>query len=167
MTMAPLQRIELWSTLPNLFDEVYSETDEGFVDLQVTTIPLHDDHYDAHADTTKHTTTSAARSTTSKKTVSFAMSHDVCIIDNKTCLSAEEKAQIWYDKKDYHRFKDSCRRIIEWISHRHYHYGSFFANQDGNDNTEEETKYCIRGLERHTREGTDKHIHEIIPWPII
>lgn len=165
MTMAPLQRFQLWSQ-KSFFDD--AETDDDFVDLQVPTVPLQD-HDNDHGLETKLTL--ALQLSTTKKTVSFSMSNDVCIIENKTSLSEQEKEQIWYDKKDYARFKDSCRRIIEWISHRnhpHQHHqqqlqqqvgssGRAWEDQDGNED-EGETKYCLRGLEKYTREGTDKYI---------
>ena len=160
MTMAPLQRFhQLWSI--NLFDDVYAETDEDFVDLQVATVPLQD-HYPSqqpqHSLDTKH---SLPSSTTTKKSVSFSLSNDICIIDSKQALSEEEKANIWYDKKDFHRFKDSCRRIIEWVSSSQNQF-SFFGPWDSNQEDDEDTtKYCMRGLERHTRDGNAKYIQRI------
>ena len=151
MTMAPLQRFQIWPL--NLLDseDVFSETDDGFVDVQVATAPLQEHYQNSQADTKPNaapSTSSSTSSKTKKKSVSFSLSNDVCIIENKKLLPEEEKANIWYEKKDFYRFKDSCRRIIEWTTSRHHSLNYCSLNPWGHDdlNDEEETKFCMRGL---------------------
>lgn len=136
--MAPLQRFHLLSQ--HLFDD--SETDEGFTIVQVPTVPLQ---------------LPLAVKPALSKVVHFSDSMDVCMIENKTNFSEEVKSQIWYKKKEFNCFKDSCRRIVDWISNRSHHRHSFGPF----DEDEEDVHYCTRGLERYSREGTTRYLERM------
>lgn len=118
--MAPLYRFQL--DFPPIFE---CDSDEGFVEVSVSKQqqPLK---------------------------VRFAESASVKWVDSKKNYPADVKAQLWYKRKDYNRFRDSCRRIIEWISSRD------LLISLGPD-TDEEEHFCARGLERYTQDGSMRY----------
>lgn len=83
---------------------------------------------------------------TPKKQLRFSDSVIVWWIEDKKAYPDERKGLIWYKKKDFNRFKESCRRIVEWVDSRHQ-----FAF--GPDVEEDNSYFCSRGLERYTRDG--------------
>ena len=129
--MAPLDRYALAGSVAPVYE---SDSDlQGFVNVEQT--PLR---------------RPKTKSATPKKTVTFAKSAFVREIDSLKEYPEAVKSQIWLKRKDYNKFKESCRRIIEWVSSREQY--SF-----GPDSQDEEDKlFCSRGLERYTADGAAK-----------
>ena len=72
-------------------------------------------------------------------------------VENQTGYSETAKSRIWYNKKDYRQFKDSCRRVVEWISAKDpFSVGMI-------DQEEEHSYFCARGLERYTTDGSKRY----------
>lgn len=139
--MAPLERHPhlLATTSPRAVYE--SDIDDGFTLIHST--PL-------EPELTK-------KPTGLPKKLRFADSVGVRWIEDKKQFPEEHKAQIWYKKKDFNRFKESCRRIVDWVDSR-----SQFAFGPTMDESEDDFYFCSRGLERYTSEGNAKFVERTL-----
>jgi hypothetical protein len=129
--MAPLDRLHMASQPIFLCDSATpsldSEEEEGFVQVR-----------------------SKARN------VTFSHSVKVYHVENKKQYPEEHKSQIWYKKKDFTRFRDSCRRIVEWVSASRSIF-SFVPDSD----EDEQSHFCSRGLERYSQEGSMRYAERL------
>ena len=80
------------------------------------------------------------------KKVQFCSTVAIVRIQSKKTLPSSIKSTLWYHKKDYTRFRESCREFHQRPSVRPCHSPS------SNDHDEDE--YCSRGLEKFSRNGT-------------
>jgi hypothetical protein len=80
------------------------------------------------------------------KKVHFCGTVAIVRIQSKKTMPSSIKSTLWYHKKDYARFRESCREFHQQPSVRKYDSSS------SNDYDEEE--YCSRGLEKFSRNGT-------------
>jgi hypothetical protein len=87
------------------------------------------------------------------KKVQFCGTVTIVRIISKKSLPSNIKATMWYHKRDYARFRDSCRELQERALARSHHYPSTTATSEFDDE-----ENCSRGLEKFSRNGTYQYM---------
>ena len=85
-----------------------------------------------------------------RESVRFA-STEVVWIENRAVYTNEHKEELWYTRNDFYRFKDGCKKIMEWLSNRRCFDPTFEPDID-------DATHCTRGLEKWTKDGSARYL---------
>jgi hypothetical protein len=99
---------------------------------------------------------SAGRIQGRQKTVIFSQeSPQIQPILHRNDYSPDEKLSIWYTRKDYKNFRQSCKESIQRIDFEFANNRFHYLEEDDTNNT---GSFCARGLERYTRDGSNQYL---------
>jgi hypothetical protein len=100
---------------------------------------------------------SAGRIQVRQKTVLFSQeSPQIKPIRHRNDYSRDEKLSIWYTRKDYKKFRKSCKESIQRIDF--YFANNRFHSWEEEADTQSTGSFCARGLERYTRDGSIRYL---------